>query len=121
MQHVSEMPVCFPSSVYGTFVCTLYMTFKKFAPAARHACGIPDEPWMCGCCVKHVICSKCNSCLFSIPLHELGKVKHRWFHQHFCLHPAHCGPIPLDPISTQAFEHLPLSFCFHSLNPLLTS
>lgn len=116
--------MCFPSSVYGVFVCTLYMTFQKFAPTARPgACRIPDEPWMCGRHVEHVIHSECNSSVcFLVPLHKFPKVKHRWLRHYSFLHPAQCAPNPLDPISAQAFKHLcPLSFSVHSLNPLLAS
>lgn len=43
LQHVYEVPVSFPSSVSGIFVCALYMTFQEFAPTARRACKFPDR------------------------------------------------------------------------------
>lgn len=58
--------------------------------------------------------------LFSIPLHELGKVKHRWFRQHCPLHCVQCARIPLYPIYTLAVSTPTRLFvCFFFCSPRL--
>lgn len=95
-------------SVSISHVC-LYAFTWPFRKSLLPQPGVPVESQMNLGCVD-AVCRACNTVwmwflrlsLFSIPLHELGKVKHRWFRQHYPLHCVQCAPIPLYPIYTLA-------------------
>lgn len=97
------------------YVGTAYMTFQKFAPTARHVCRIPDEPWMWGCCVKHVIHSECDSSVcFLFPSLSLERWGTDGTNNTFLWFLLNLLQYYL--ISIQAFKHLP-SFLFLPSEP----
>lgn len=107
LQHVNEVPAHFPA-VSISHVC-LYTFTWPFRKSLLPQPEVPAESQMNLGCVD-AVCRACNTVwmwflrlsLFSIPLHELGKVKHRWFRQHYPLHCVQCARIPLYPIYTLA-------------------
>jgi len=108
---------CLRASLHISIVWCVY-TFTWPLKSLLPQPELPVESQMKPGCVD-VMCLACNAVwlflcrfLFSVPLWELGKVKHRWVCQHCSLHCVQCSQIPLYMIL-----HSNTSPCFLLLSP----
>lgn len=117
--------VSYPACMWSAFPPYLYVCIHTFTWPLKSLPPqpqVPVESQMNPGCME-VVCLACNTVwdssvsLFSIPLHELGKVKHRRFLQHYCIvcNVIQSHFIRILPLHSNAYPPFHL---LYSLNPL---